>query len=116
MTMTENRPRLALAMMALVLLCGCNREKEAREAERAIERSTAERHAANLKMEAENAALEYQIVEMEFGRETAQQWDKCLADPPKIKANQVACAKLLAHIKSVREANDKAEKAKEAKW
>jgi hypothetical protein len=99
-----------------ISITGCGQEAKKRAADDAWRDLHASMKRDNDELELENARLEYINMRTEFGDETAARWDKCLNDPPKQKANQASCKRLLAHIASVQAATAKADAAKKAKW
>jgi hypothetical protein len=110
------RIALGLFVLSAILITGCDQKERQQKAREATDDAHASMARQITEVELENARLEYANMQMEFGDETAARWDKCVGAPPKQKANQASCAKLLAHIASVQAARAKADAAKKAKW
>ncbi len=102
--------------IALAFLTGCNDEKKRQESQRAWDALNQSQQKANDELDAQNAALEYELIRTEFGEDAARKWDKCLHDPPRVKKNQDMCATLLAHIKKIQDKQVQDEKIKKSKW
>jgi hypothetical protein len=101
---------------AIVLAAGCDSARKQQEQAQALQDAGATLRESNAALKLEAARLEYQNVESEFGGDVARKWDRCVNDPPKMKANQESCARLVEHVRKAQAARSAADQAAAAKW